>query len=139
VGRHADANSVATQLLQLAQVRGRRVLPEARRAAAAVRGVETDERDARLLGSGRGGARLREAEVVELADGGVPRRGQLPVDVDVLAPDLLDQERFGEPDHLVAPGPEVAAARAPAQGVLERVRVRVDEPRDRHRRHRRRR
>ena len=106
-------------------------------AAAEVAGVEADERDAGLGGGLGGGARLVEPEVVELADRRVAVRAQLAVDLDVLAPDLGDGHRLGERDHLVAPGPEVAAAGAAAERALERVAVGVHEARDRERRHRR--
>ena len=60
------------------------LLPHARKAAARVRDVEEDEGDARLRGCLRRGARLGDAEVVELADGGVARSGAAPVDRRVL-------------------------------------------------------
>ena len=108
-----------------------RLLPEALDAAAEVAGVEEDERDAGL-GSRLGrGTRLLEPEVVELADRREAVRAELPVDLDVLAADLLDAQRAGQREHPVAPRPEVAAPVAAAQGALERVAMRVDEARRR--------
>src|SRR5207248_11318409 len=89
-------------------------------APAEVAGVEQRELDPRLGRGGRRRTRLVEAEVVELADGGVAVRAQLPVDLHVLAADLVDGERGGELEHLVAPGPEVAAPVAAPPGALER-------------------
>ena len=113
-----------------AQVVGDRLLPEARDPAAQVAGVEADELDAGLRGGLGRRARLVEAEVVELADGGVAVGAQLAVDLDVLAPDSVDASASSASASIsVAPGPEVAAAVAAAQRALERVAVGVDEAR----------
>ena len=86
VGGDADADPVGSQLLELAQVRGHRLLPEALDPAARVGDVEEDELDPRLgRGLGRR-ARLLEPEVVELADRRVAGRAQLAVDVRVARP-----------------------------------------------------
>ena len=134
MGGDPDADAVAAQRLDLLEVLGDGLLAEPLDAAAEIAGVEEDERDpglGRRLG-GRTG--LVEAEVVELADRREAVGAQLPVDLDVLAADLLDGQRLGERDHPVAPRPEVAAAVAAAQGALERMAVRVDEAGNLHRR-----
>ena len=59
---------------------------------------------------------------------------QLPVDLDVLAADLLDGQRVSQREHPVPPRPEVTATVAAAQRTLEGVAVRVDEAGDPHRR-----
>src|SRR5215813_11023658 len=83
VGGDADANPGRLQLVELAQVCGHRLLPEAVDAAAGVGDVEKYELESRL-GSRLGRcAPLLEPEVVELADGGVARGTQLAVDIDV--------------------------------------------------------
>ena len=64
---------------------------------------------------------------MELADGGVAGASQLAVDLDVFAADLRDRDRLGDGDHPVAPLPEVASGRPPAQRALEGVAVCVDE------------
>ena len=64
---------------------------------------------------------------MELADGGVAGRPQLPVDQGIA---LADQSRCltpGQVQHGLAPRPEVRALRASAQRPLERMAMRVDE------------
>ena len=70
---------------------------------------------------------LLEAEVVELADRGVAGAAHLAVDLLVLGANALRALLVGEGEHRVAPGPEVAALGAAAEGALEGVAVRVDE------------
>ncbi len=77
-----------------------------------------------LLG---GGARLVEAEVVELADGGVAGATHLPVDLDVARPDVSRGLTPSEVQHRLPPRPEVAALGAAPERALERVAVRVHE------------
>src|SRR6185437_13354741 len=101
--------------------------------AAQVAGVQEDECDARLRRRLGRRAGLREPQVVELADCGEAVRTQLAVDLDVLAADLLDGEGSREREHPVAPGPEVAAAVAAAEGALKGVAMRVDKARNLHR------
>ena len=135
----ADRDALGAELLERAEVLRHRLLAKPRGAAAEVRGVEADECDPGLRGRRRGGTRLLEAEVVELADGRVPRREHLLVHEPVLAPDLGRGQRLGELDHAVAPRPEVRSTAAAAERPLERVGVGVDETVDRERRHRARR
>ena len=127
MGGDADGDTGRTQLLHLPQVVGRRGLAEAVQAAAAVRGEKDDERDSRLVGRLGRGECLLEAEVVELADGGVPGGEQLAVDENVLLPYERGRLAAGLGEHLLAPRPEVTAARATAERALECVTVRVDE------------
>src|SRR5262249_15519403 len=72
---------------------------------------------------------LLEAEVVELADRGVSGGPHLAVDRLVVGADALGGLPVRELEHRVAPGPEVAALGAAAQGALEGVAVCVDEAR----------
>ena len=72
VGGDPDRDPGGAERLELGQVLGDRVLPEARDAAAQVTRVQADERDPGLLGCLGGRAGLGEAEVVELADRRVP-------------------------------------------------------------------
>ena len=135
--RDSHPDAVRAQRLELAQVVGDRLLPESRAAAAEVAGRKQDERHTGLVGGCGSRPGLLEPEVVELAHGRVAVRAQFPVDLDVLAPDLVDRERLGEGDHAVAPGPEVAARRPPAERSLKRMAVRVHEAGDRQGAHRR--
>ena len=130
VGGDTNPDARCPHLLELAQVRRHRLLPEAVDAATGVRDMEQDELDSRLRGSLGGRARLLEPEIVELANRGVARRAQFAVDVRVARPDVGRGLTPGELEHRLAPGPEVAALRSPAQRTLERVAVRVDEARD---------
>src|SRR5215210_4811734 len=129
VGGEADASALAGELLDLSQILGRRALAEAVEPAAAVSGVEEDELDSGRLGRLGGGDGLLEPEIVELADGRPAVREHLAVHALV----RLAHGRGGlaarELEHRLAPGPEVAAARRPAQGALERVAMSVDKSR----------
>jgi hypothetical protein len=68
---------------------------------------------------------------VELADRRVPAAEHLPIDLDVVLPDLTRGQTGGHVQHRLPPGPEVAALAASAQHPLKRVTVRVHEPRKR--------
>ena len=103
------------QLLELAKVLGDRLLPEAVDAAARVGDVEQHDLDARLGRRLGGGVRLREPEVVELADGRVARVAQLPVDRGVALADTSRCLTPGQVQHGLAPRPEVRALGPAAQ------------------------
>ena len=128
VGGEAHVEPAPAEILHLAQVLAHALLPEAWQSAALVRGEQQHDPNAGLLGGLRGGERLVEAEVVELADDRVPGRAQLAIDLDVLAPHELRALLLRQLEHRVAPGPEVAARRTPAQGSLEGVAMSIDEP-----------
>ena len=130
VGGDPDVEPARAEVLHLAQVLADAVLPEARQSAALVGRQQQDDADARLVGRFGGSERLVEAEVVELADGGVAGRAQLAVDLDVLAPHDLRRLAPGELEHRLPPRPEVAARRPSAQRSLEGVAMSVDEPRE---------
>src|SRR5205814_4379601 len=66
-----------------------------------------------------------EAEIVELADGGIAGAAQLAVDLDVLDADGCRRLPLCLGEHQLAPRPEVAPAGATAQRALEGVAVRV--------------
>jgi hypothetical protein len=83
----ADAHARAPNLLDFGEVRGHRFLPEPRQASTGVRDVQEDELDAGRGGSLVGSARLRDAEIVELAHGRVSRGPHLAVRVLVRRPD----------------------------------------------------
>src|SRR5262249_47556744 len=83
--------------------------------------------DSCLRGRLDGGQGLWEAQVVELPDGGVARRAHFAVPDGIVAPHRVRRLPAGLEKHLVAPCPEVAAARSSAHRPLERVRVGVDE------------
>jgi CDP-diacylglycerol--glycerol-3-phosphate 3-phosphatidyltransferase len=127
VGGEPDTDVAAAQVLDLMQVVRHRVLPKAREAAAPVRGEQDDDPHTGLLGRLDRRERLGEAEVVKLADRRVPASAELAIDLRVLPAYELGglALRFGE--HRLAPGPEVAAAAAAAQGPLERVAMGIDE------------
>ena len=119
-----------TQLLELAEILGHRLLAEAVDPAARVRDVEQDELDSRLRRRlGRCPRRL-QPEVVELSDRGVAGRPQLAVDLDVARSDVSRCLTPGQVQHRLAPRPEVPALGAPAQRPLERMAMRVDETGD---------
>src|SRR4051794_23906666 len=130
VGSDADADPIGSQLFELTQVRGHRLLAEALDPSARVRDVKEDELDLRLGRSLGGRARLLEPEIVELADGGVPGTAELPVDVRVARPHVLRRLTAGELEHRLAPRPEVLALGPSAQRTLEGVAMGVDEPGD---------
>ena len=127
VGGKADLDAALPEALDLVQVLGHRRLPEALDASTCVRGVQQNEGDVGRVGGFRGGERLHEAEVVELADGGVAGGAHLAVDLLVRCSDPLGILLIREGEHRVAPGPEVAALGAAAERALEGVAVRVDE------------
>ena len=81
VGGEADLDAALAEVLDLVQVLVRTRLAEAVEPAARVGDVEEDERDAGRVGGLRGGERLLEAEVVELADRGVAGGAHLAVDL----------------------------------------------------------
>ena len=134
----ADADAGRPDRLELLQVLGRRLLPKPLEPASPVRGEEQDDLDPGLGGSLDRGVRLGQAQVVELPDGRVAGGEHLPVHVHVARADLFGGQFPGHVQHGLAPAPEVLALRAAAQGALEGVAVRVDEPRQaeglRHRR-----
>src|SRR5262249_42458761 len=76
------------------------------------------------VGGGNGGV---EAEVVELADSGVAAMEHFCVSRHIGRLDGIRCLTSCEPEHRLAPGPEVPALGPSAQRPLERVRVRVDE------------
>ncbi len=130
VGGEADADPPGTQLLDLVEVRGYGVLPEALQAAARIGDVKEDELDSRLGRSLGRGMPLREPEVVELADGGVPGRAQLAIDLRIARSHPFRGLTAGELEHRLAPRPEIGAFGPSAQRPLERVAMRVDEAGD---------
>src|SRR5215203_4246576 len=125
----ADANALPRELLDLAQILGGRALAKAVEPAATVGGVEEDELDPGGLPGFRGREGLLEPEVVELADGRPAARQHLAVDRVVSLAHFVRGLAARKLEHRVAPAPEVAAARRPAQGALERVAVSVDKSR----------
>ena len=120
VGGEPDPDAALLEPLDLVQVFGGRMLPEALQAAAPVGGVEEDEVDARCLRCLRGRERLLEAEVVELADRGVAGGEQLAVHELVVGAHALRRLLVGQGEHRVAPGPEVAACRCAPEVPAER-------------------
>src|SRR5215210_6453925 len=129
VGGEADANALAGEVLDPAQIPGRRALAEAVEPAAAVSGVEEDELDSRRVGGLGDREGLLEPEVVELADGGPAVREHLAVHALVALAHARGGLASSELEHRLAPAPEVAASRRAAERSLERVTVRVDEAR----------
>ena len=127
VGGEPDARARAGELLDLPEVLGDRLLPEAVDAAAAVRGEQEHELDPGLAGRLDRRVRLGEPDVVELADGRVAGRAHLAVGLDVALPDVAWGQTPGQVQHGLPPRPEVAALRLAAQRALERVAVGVDE------------
>ncbi len=130
VGGNPDPDSLGAQLLDLGDVRGNRVLPETLQTAARIGDVKEDKLDSRLGRSVGRGMGLREPEVVELADGGVPGRAQLAIDLRIARSHPFRGLTLCELEHRLAPRPEIGAFGPPAQRPLERVAVRVDEARD---------
>ena len=131
MGGDADANSTVPQRLELKQVLGDALLTEPLDPAARISRIEQDEADPGLVGGLRGRERLLEAEVVELADGGVTGAELLAIDLDVVRTDLSRCQTRGHVQHGLAPGPEVAALRPTSQRALERVAMGVHESRNR--------
>jgi hypothetical protein len=88
VGGDADTQAASTQRLELLEILGDRFLPESLDPAARVRDVEQHDLDL-YLGSRLGCAeRLLEPEVVELADGRVPRVTKFLIDRDIFVTHL---------------------------------------------------
>ncbi len=127
VGGDADARAGRAQLLDSAQILRDRVLAEAIEPAARVRDVEQHELDAGLGARLDRRVRLREPEIVELADRRVTGVAHLRVDPRVLRSDVSRGLTPGELEHRVAPGPEVAALGPTPQRPLEGVAVCVHE------------
>jgi CDP-diacylglycerol--glycerol-3-phosphate 3-phosphatidyltransferase len=123
----ADANPTCPQLVHLVEVRLRRFLPKPIEPAARVRREEKDNVELGFRGRVDCGKCLVEPEVVELADSGVAGSTQLAVDERILASHAVGRMARSLGEHLVAPRPEVAAARTPTKCALERVAVSVDE------------
>ena len=130
VGGDADADACGAELLEPAQVVGDRRLAEAVDAAARVGDVEEHELDARFGRRLGRRVRLGQAEVVELADGGVAGGAHLPVDPGVALADPSRCLTPGQVQHGLPPRPEVLALVPAAQAPLEGVAVGVDEPRE---------
>ena len=128
-GARARPDPVGAQLLDLLEVLGDGVLPEAGETSARIRDVEEDERDPGRLRRLGGRARFGDAQVVELADGRVAGREHLAIAVLVRLADELRRLPLGLREHDVAPRPEVAPRSASAQRALERVAVGVHEAR----------
>ena len=127
VGGEPDAMPRVAEAIDLLEIFIDGVLAEALDPAARVGGMEEHEGDSCCLGSLRGRECLVETEVMELAYRGVAGGPHLAVDLLVLAADPLGALLVGEGEHRVAPGPEVAALGAAAEGALESVAVCVDE------------
>ena len=92
--------------------------------------MEQHELDPGRSGSLCGCASFGHADVVELAHGRVARSQHLAIAVLVVGPHVIRGLALCLGEHHVAPGPEVAAGRAAAQGALERVAVSVHEAGD---------
>src|SRR5439155_3500463 len=133
VGGEADAGAAAGKALDLREVLRDGVLSEAGEPAAGVGGEEEDELDPGLARGLDRGMRLSEPEVVELAHRRVAGVAHLGVGLYVLGANGVGRLPLRELEHDLAPGPEVAALRAPAERALERVAVRIDETRERER------
>src|SRR5581483_4311893 len=127
VGGEPHASARVAQRLDLTQVLGDRLLTESRQPSSPVSAEEQHLLDARLARRLDGGVRLREAEVVELADRRVAGGEHLAVGLRVDGADGLRRLACRLLEHRLAPRPEVAALGAPAERALEGVRVRVDE------------
>jgi len=93
--------------------------------------VEGDVRDPGGVSCIRGGIRRVEAEVVELADRREAGGAHLAVRPLVELAHRLGPVTLGLGQHFVAPGPELITRGPPAERPLERVAVRVHEPRER--------
>jgi CDP-diacylglycerol--glycerol-3-phosphate 3-phosphatidyltransferase len=127
MGRNADARSFGTKLLDLREVGGRRLLAKPLDAPATVGGQQEHELDLRSTGGLDGRLRLREPDVVKLADGRIPGIPHLAEGGLVVEPDPSRGQAAGQLQHGIAPAPEVPALRSPSQRPLERVAVGVHE------------
>ena len=129
MGGEPDAETArAAELSTSARYSLDRLLPKAREPAARVGDVQEHELDPRCLGRLGRRERLGDAEIVELADRRVAGGAHLAVASLVRRAHELRRLPLGLREHRLAPRPEVAAGRAPAQRALERVAVGVDEP-----------
>ncbi len=133
VGGDADPDPTLAERLDLGEVRRHGRLSRPIEPTAAVRDVQAGEADSRLLGRLRRGEGGVEPEVVELADRRVPRRPHLAVGAHVEVADRGRCVPLRVGEHPIAPGPEVAAGRTPAERPLEGMAVRVHEARKRNR------
>ena len=91
--------------------------------------MEKDEGDPGLVRGFGCGARLRQAQVVELSNRGVSRRPKLAIDGRIRTAYELGRLSLGLGEHLLPPGPEVPAGGSAAERTLEGVAVRADEAR----------
>src|SRR5215211_945909 len=123
VGGEADAQAAIAQRLDLAQVLGRRLLPELREPPASVRRVQEHELDPHLDSSIGGRDGLLETEVVELADRRVAAVEELAIDADVVGANARGRLLRRKREHRVAPAPEVRALTSATQSALEGVAV----------------
>jgi hypothetical protein len=126
VGGNADPDACRAQLFEAAQVFGDGLLPETVDAAARIGDVEQNDLDLRVRGRLRSSVRFGQAEIVELADGGVAGVPQLPVDPGIALPDQSWCLTPGQVQHGLAPRPEVGALRPPTESPLEGMRMGVD-------------
>ena len=110
MGSDSDRNPAPAQVLNLPQVLRHRLLPEARQASASVRREQDDDADPCLFCSVHRRYGLLEPEVVELADGGVTRSTQLPVDVHVLTTNEVGRLALRLGEHQLTPAPEVRSS-----------------------------
>ena len=114
MGGEADAYASRAHGLELGQVVGRGFLPEALEPTAPVGRQQEDDLDAGFRRRLHGRVRLRQPQVVELADGPVPGCEHLRVDLDIARTDLFRGQTPGQVQHGLAPGPEVLALDMPA-------------------------
>jgi CDP-diacylglycerol--glycerol-3-phosphate 3-phosphatidyltransferase len=131
VGGDANPRARRSELGDLLEVGGHRLLPETVDSAPRIRDME--EHELHAGGAGGFGRRLRllEADVVELADRGVARVSHLAVRALVTRAHGLRGQGFRLLEHGVPPAPEVVPLGAAPHRPLERVAVRVDETRER--------
>ena len=129
VGGEADAGAALPEPLDLPEVVVDRRLPESLEAAALVRGEQEHELEPGRSAASTAANASASAEVVELADGGVPGGAHLAVRPRVRHADEVRRLARGLREHRFAPRPEVATGTPPAQRALEGVRVRCDERR----------
>jgi len=127
MGCNADACSFGTKLLDLREVGGRGVLAETLDAPATVGGQKEHEFDSGSTGGLDRRLRLREPDVMKLADGRITGVPHLPKGGLVVEPDPCRVQAAGQLQHGIAPAPEVCALRSPSQRPLKRVAVSVHE------------